>query len=114
MGAYDNPQRVVNNSFNALIQSGKQLTNNIATTAQQISANVKAQKKQAQMEQDALDIEQQSMFSKVNELPSTSSEALDNNIHSFWDAKVDEYFRIKNDTLITFAIQSNNLQCSRF
>ena len=42
MGAYDNPQRVVNNSFNALIQSGKQLTNNIATTAQQISANVKA------------------------------------------------------------------------
>lgn len=97
MGAYDNPQRVVNNSFNALIQSGKQLTNNIATTAQQISANVKAQKKQAQMEQDALDIEQQSMFSKVNELPSTSSEALDNNIHSFWDAKVDEYFRIKNE-----------------
>ena len=68
MGAYDNPQRVVNNSFNALIQSGKQLTNNIATTAQQISNNVKAQKKQLEEKQAALDIEQQSMYSKVNEL----------------------------------------------
>ena len=97
MGAYDNPQRVVNNSFNALIQSGKQLTNNIATTAQQIAANVKAQKKQLQEKQDALDIEQQSMFSKVNELPSTSSEKLDNNIHSFWDEQVDRYFQIKNE-----------------
>ena len=73
MGAYDNPQRVVINSFNALLQSGKQLQNNIATSVSQISETVKAQKKQAQMEQDALDIEQQSMFSKVNDLASTSS-----------------------------------------
>ena len=97
MGAYDNPQRVVNNSFNALIQSGKQLTNNIATTAQQISNNVKAQKKQLEEKQAALDIEQQSMYSKVNELPSTTNEQLDNNIHSFWNEQVDEYFRIKNE-----------------
>tara|TARA_R100001086_G_scaffold132254_1_gene68711 strand:- start:8966 stop:10555 length:1590 start_codon:yes stop_codon:yes gene_type:complete len=97
MGAYDNPQRIVNNSFNALIQSGKQLTNNIATTAQQISNNVKAQKKQLEEKQAALDIEQQSMYSKVNELPSTTNEKLDNNIHSFWNEQVDEYFRIKNE-----------------
>ena len=97
MGAYDNPQRVVNNSFNALIQSGKQLTNNIATTAQQISNNVKAQKKQLEEKQAALDIEQQSMYSKVNELPSTTNEQLDNNIHSFWNEQVDEYFKIKNE-----------------
>ena len=83
MGAYDNPQRIVNNSFNALLQSGKQLQNNIHTSVNQITQNVRAQKKQLEEKQAALDIEQQSMFSKVNELPSSTNEQLDNNIHSF-------------------------------
>lgn len=94
---YTNPQRVTDRSFNALIEGGKALTNKIATTASQITQNVKLQKEQMQKEQDELDIEMQSMFSKVNELPSTTNSALDNNIHSFWNGQVDDYFKIKND-----------------
>tara|TARA_R100000005_G_C5003019_1_gene210966 strand:+ start:4847 stop:6460 length:1614 start_codon:yes stop_codon:yes gene_type:complete len=94
---YTNPQRVTDRSFNALIEGGKALTNRIATSANQITQNVKLQKEQAQKEQDELDIEMQSMFSKVNELPSTTNSALDNNIHSFWNGQVDEYFKVKND-----------------
>jgi len=42
MGAYDNPQRVVNKEFDTLLKSGKALTNNIANTTQEITAQVKA------------------------------------------------------------------------
>jgi len=94
---YTNPQRVTDRSFNALVEGGKALTNKIATTANQITQNVKLQKEQMQKEQDELDIEMQSMFSKVNELPSTTNSTLDNNIHSFWNGQVDDYFKIKND-----------------
>lgn len=96
-GGYANPQRVTDRSFNALVEGGKALTNKIATTASQITQNVKLQKEQMQREQDELDIEMQSMFSKVNELPSTTNSTLDNNIHSFWNGQVDDYFKIKND-----------------
>lgn len=96
MGAYDNPQRVVNKEFDTLLKSGKALTNNIANTTQQITAQVKAQKLQAKQEQDLLDIEMQSMYSKVNEIPSSGSDKLDNNLHSFYNTEADEYFQIKN------------------
>ena len=97
MGAYDNPQRVTNRSFDALILGGKSIANKLALTSQEITNNIKKQKEEAKAQQALLDQEQQSMFSAVNEVPSTGDPKLDNNIHSFWNTKVDEYYKIKNE-----------------
>ncbi len=97
MGAYDNPQRITNRSFDALILGGKGIANKLALTSQEITNNIKKQKDEAKAQQALLDQEQQSMFSAVNEVPSTGDPKLDNNIHSFWNTKVDEYYKIKNE-----------------
>ena len=97
MGAYDNPQRVTNRSFDALILGSKNISNKLAQTSREITENIKKQKEEAKAQNALLDKEQQSMFSAVNEIPSTSDPKLDNNMHSFWNEKVDEYYKIKNE-----------------
>jgi len=69
----------------------------MANTAIQMANTVKAQKAQVQKQQELTDNQMQSMYSMANKFGSTGDPALDQNIVSFWNGKVDEYFTIKNN-----------------
>ena len=94
--SFKNPQRTINKEFDAWINGGNSLTNKIATTAEGIRKSVAAQKKLNKEMQDKEDIQMQSMYSKANEFVKSGNRYMDQNILSFWNSKVDEYFQIKN------------------
>jgi len=94
--SFKNPQRTINKEFDAFIRGGNALTNQIATTTAEIRRGVAAQKKLNQEIQEKDDALMQSLYSKVNELPKTTNALMDQNMLSFWNSKVDEYFKIKN------------------
>jgi hypothetical protein len=94
--SFTNPQRIINKEFDTYINSGKNLTNNVAKTVSSMRTQVAKQKKyttELQQSQDQADF---AMRSKLNELSSTGNQILDENILSFWNEKVDGYFKIKN------------------
>ena len=94
--SFTNPQRIINKEFDTYINSGKNLTNNVAKTVGDMRTQVAKQKKyttELQQSQDQADF---AMRSKLNELSSTGNQILDENILSFWNEKVDGYFKIKN------------------
>lgn len=95
-GKFTNPQRIIDKSFDAFIQGGEKMVNKIATTADQIYARNKAEKASQKIEWEKQNEEQQKLYSSVNELGSTGSSSLDNNLRGFWDGRVDDYFEIKN------------------
>lgn len=95
-GSFTNPQRVIDKSFNAFIEGGKNLTKTSTKTLQDIETGVKAEKEFQARQQQAQDTEMQGLYGKINKVPSSGNAALDNNIHAFWNDKVDEYFKIKN------------------
>jgi len=94
--SFTNPQRVIDKSFNAFIEGGKELVNTSTKTLQDVEAGVKAEKEFQARQQQAQDTEMQGLYGKINKVPSSGNAALDNNIHAFWNDKVDEYFKIKN------------------
>ena len=94
--SFTNPQRIINKEFDTYINSGKNLTNSVAKTVGDMRTQVAKQKKyttELQQSQDQADF---AMRSKLNELSSTGNQILDENILSFWNEKVDGYFKIKN------------------
>ena len=94
--SFTNPQRIINKEFDTYINSGKNLTNNVAKTVGDMRTQIAKQKKyttELQQSQDQADF---AMRSKLNELSSTGNQILDENILSFWNEKVDGYFKIKN------------------
>ena len=94
--SFTNPQRIINKEFDTYINSGKNLTNNVAKTVGDMRTQIAKQKKyttELQQSQDQADF---AMRSKLNELNSTGNQILDENILSFWNEKVDGYFKIKN------------------
>ena len=95
-GKFTNPQRIIDKSFDAFIQGGEKMVNKIATTADQIYERNRIEKASQKLEWEKQNEEQQKLYSSVNELGSTGSSSLDNNLRSFWDGRVDEYFTIKN------------------
>lgn len=93
---YKNPQRVIDKSFDAFTQASKRWVGQIAATTKEIhDRNAKAKKDQ-QLEWEKANEAQQTMYSKVNELGSSGNSAFDENLRSFWDNRVDQYFEIKN------------------
>jgi len=93
---FTNPQRVIDKSFDAFIRGGNDIANKIAMTSSQISSQVAQEKKFQATQKAALESEEQSMYSKVNEIGNTGNAALDENMMAFWNEKTDEYFKIKN------------------
>jgi len=94
--SFTNPQRIINKEFDNYINSGKNLTNNVAKTVGDMRTQIAKQKKyttELQQSQDQADF---AMRSKLNELSSTGNQILDENILAFWNEKVDGYFKIKN------------------
>ena len=95
--SYSNPKRIVDKRMEKLIQTGgTQGVKFLASTAVQMSNTVKAQKAQLAKQQELTDNKMQSMYSMANKFGSTGDPALDQNIVSFWNGKVDNYFQIKN------------------
>ena len=94
--SFKNPQRTINKEFDAFIRGGNALTNQIATTTAEIRRGVAAQKKLNKEIQEKDDVLMQSLYSKVNEFGDSGNAMMDQNILSFWNGKVDEYFKIKN------------------
>ena len=95
--SYSNPKRIVDKRMEKLIQTGgTQGVKFLASTAMQMSNTVKAQKAQLAKQQELTDNKMQSMYSMANKFGSTGDPALDQNIVSFWNGKVDNYFQIKN------------------
>lgn len=96
--SYRNPKRIVDKRMQELIKTGGQSqVKYMANTAIQMANTVKAQKAQIQKQQELTDNQMQSMYSMANKFGSTGDPALDQNIVSFWNGKVDEYFTIKNN-----------------
>ena len=95
-GSFTNPQRIIDKSFDAFIEGGEKMVNKIATTADQIYERNRIEKETQKLEWEKQNQEQQKLYSSVNELGSTGSSSLDNNLRSFWDGRVDDYFKIKN------------------
>ena len=95
-GQFTNPQRIIDDSFDTFVEGGQKMVNKIATSAEQIYARNKAEKASQKIEWEKQNEEQQKLYSKVNELGSTGSSSLDNNLRGFWDGRVDDYFKIKN------------------
>ncbi len=94
--SYRNPQRIINRETDAILNGGRDMVNIIARTTSDIRASVKAQKEEKQRLLDIQDAEQQSMYSKMNEVSSSGSGCLDGKIKSFWNDKVDQVAKIKN------------------
>ena len=95
--SYSNPKRIVDKRMEKLIETGgTQGVKFLASTAMQMANTVKAQKAQLAKQQELTDNKMQSMYSMANEFGSTGDPALDQNIVSFWNGKVDNYFQIKN------------------
>ena len=94
--SFTNPQRIINKQFDAFVGGGQNLTNNIATSVEQMRQQVAKQKEYTKKLEDADQQEGFQLRSKLNELGTTGNKVLDENIQAFWNEKVDDYFKIKN------------------
>ena len=94
--SFTNPQRIINKQFDSFVSGGQNLTNNIATSVEQMRQQVAKQKEYTKRLEDADQQEGFQLRSKLNELGTTGNRVLDENIQAFWNEKVDDYFKIKN------------------
>jgi hypothetical protein len=94
--SFTNPQRIINKQFDSFVSGGQNLTNNIATSVEQMRQQVAKQKEYTKKLEDADQQEGFQLRSKLNELGTTGNRVLDENIQAFWNEKVDDYFKIKN------------------
>jgi len=94
--SFTNPQRIINKQFDSFVGSGQNLTNNVATSVEQMRQQVAKQKEYTKKLEQSDQQEGFQLRSKLNELGTTGNRVLDENIQSFWDEKVDDYFKIKN------------------
>ena len=94
--SYRNPKRIVDKRFDVMLKGASQITNTMMQGVQQITNNVIKQKEQVRKQQELVDNEMQSMYSMANKFGTSGDPLLDNNLVSFWNGKVDEYFDVKN------------------
>jgi len=94
--SFTNPQRIINKQFDSFVSSGQNLTNNIATSIEQMRQQVAKQKEYTKKLEQADQQEGFQLRSKLNEVGTTGNRVLDENIQAFWNEKVDDYFKIKN------------------
>ena len=93
---FTNPQRIIDRSFDAFIEGGNDIANQLAKTSLEVQENIRAEKAFAAKQEALKSNEMQTMYTKVNEIGTTSNAALDENITGFFNDKADEYFEIKN------------------
>ncbi len=93
---FRSPQQITDESVDRFLKSSYNITNSLARTGAQIVNTVAQQKKDQQKRNDERDLQMQQMYDKANEFGSTGDAKLDENILSFWNNKVDQYFKIKN------------------
>ena len=94
--SFRTPQQVTDESVDRFLKSSYNITNSLARSGTQIINTVTKQKEDQQKRTDERDLQMQQMFDKANEFGSTGDAKLDENILSFWNNKVDQYFKIKN------------------
>ena len=94
--SYSNPKRIVDKRFDVMLKGASRITNTMMQGVQQMTNNVIAQKEQVRKQQELVDNEMQSMYSMANKFGTSGDPLLDNNLVSFWNGKVDEYFNVKN------------------
>lgn len=94
--SFRTPQQITDESVDRFLKSSYNITNSIARSGTQIANTVAKQKQDQQKRNDERDLQMQQMFDKANEFGSTGDAKLDENILSFWNNKVDQYFKIKN------------------
>jgi len=94
--SYRNPKRIVDKRFDVMLKGASQITNTMMQGVQQMTNNVIKQKEQVRKQQELVDNEMQSMYSMANKFGTSGDPLLDNNLVSFWNGKVDEYFDVKN------------------
>jgi hypothetical protein len=94
--SFRTPQQVTDESVDRFLKSSYNITNAIARSGTEIINAVSKQKADQQKRNDERDLQMQQMFDKANEFGSTGDAKLDENILSFWNQKVDDYFTIKN------------------
>ena len=94
--SYSNPKRIVDKRFDVMLKGASRITNTMMQGVQQMTNNVIAQKEQVRKQQELVDNEMQSMYSMANKFGTSGDPLLDNNLVSFWNGKVDEYFDVKN------------------
>ena len=96
MGNFTNPQRVINKEFDAYTQSASANINSIAKTVGDMRNGIMKQKQYTEKLQQVDDQKDFNLRSSLNEMGTTGSAILDENILGFWNDKVDNYFQIKN------------------
>jgi|TARA_R100001440_G_scaffold74283_1_gene99630 hypothetical protein len=94
--SFTNPQRIINKQFDSFVNSSKNITNNVATSVEQMRQQVAKQKEYTKKLEQADQQEGFQLRSKLNEVGTTGNKVLDENIQAFWNEKVDDYFKIKN------------------
>lgn len=95
--SYRNPKRIVDKRFDVMLKGANRITDTMMQGVQQMTNNVIAQKEQVRKQQELVDNEMQSMYSMANKFGTSGDPLLDNNLVSFWNGKVDEYFQVKNN-----------------
>ena len=95
--SYSNPKRIVDKRFDVMLKGASRITDTMMRGVQQMTNNVIAQKEQVRKQQELVDNEMQSMYSMANKFGTSGDPLLDNNLVSFWNGKVDEYFQVKNN-----------------
>lgn len=96
MGNFTNPQRIINKEFDAYTQSASANINSIAKTVGDMRNGIMKQKQYTEKLQQVDDQKDFNLRSSLNEMGTTGSAILDENILGFWNDKVDNYFQIKN------------------
>jgi len=94
--SYTNPRRIVDKRFDVMLKGASRITDTMMQGVQQMTNNVIKQKEQVRKQQELVDNEMQSMYSMANKFGTSGDPLLDNNLVSFWNGKVDEYFDVKN------------------
>ncbi len=94
--SYTNPRRIVDKRFDVMLKGANRITDTMMRGVEQMTNNVIKQKEQVRKQQELVDNEMQSMYSMANKFGTSGDPLLDNNLVSFWNGKVDEYFDVKN------------------
>ena len=112
--SFRTPAKITDESVDRFLKQSQNITDSIAATGRQIAENVRQEKADQEKRNAERDLEMQQMYDKANQFGSTGDAKLDENILSFWDGKVDDYFQIKN-AMQTGAIskQEGNLALAR-
>jgi len=108
------PAKNTDTSIDKFLESSKNITDAIAINSRDIAATVRQEKKDQEKRNEERDLQMQQMYDKANEFGSTGDAKLDENILSFWNSKVDDYFNIKNGMQTgKIGKQEGNLALSR-